>query len=137
MKNYSINNDIAVVCLPSPDFPKNVPATYNQLYSLLPEYPERRFFGISHPNSSGVIQYKACAEILDSDNIENAELQKFTITKGNFAAIYIVNHFQNRNSILDAFQKLLKHPKLDPMGYCLEIYKNFKDLDVHCMVRLK
>lgn len=136
MEIYKIEKDIEVVYLPSPDFPNNVPATYKKLYSLLPEHPNRRYFGISHPDKTGVIQYKACAEILDSESISNEELQKFTIAKGDFASSYIVNHFQDGNSIGDAFKKLLKHPKLDPQGYCLEVYKNYTDLDVHCMVRI-
>lgn len=136
MENYKIENDIEVVYLPSSDFPKNVPATYKKLNALLTDHPKRRFFGISHPDKTGTIQYKACAEILSSDIIFNGELQKFTIEKGNFVALYIVNHFQDGNSIGNAFKELLKHPKLDPKGYCLEVYKNYTDLDVHCMVRI-
>ena len=136
MENYKIEEDIEVVFLTSPDFPNDVPATYKKLHALLADHPNRRYFGISHPDKTGMIQYKACAEILASDNISISELQKFTIEKGNFAALYIVNHFQDSNCIGTAFEKLLKHPKLDPKGYCLEVYKNYTDVDVHCMVRI-
>lgn len=137
MEKHTINNDIEVVYLKAPKFPDDVPATYEKLNAIIPENPNRRFFGISHPDKTGEIQYRAAAEILPSDNFTTSELQKFTIEKGNFAAQYIVNHFEDNNCIGNAFQTLLKHPQLDPKGYCLEVYKNYTDLDVHCMVRIK
>ena len=136
MELFTISQNIAVVFLKVPQFPKEVPATYEKLHGLLPDNPNRRYFGISHPDKTGSILYKAAAEILASDNFTNTEWQQFTITKGDFAAKYIVNHFQDSNCIGSTFQELLQHPKLDPNGYCLEVYKNYTDLDVHCMVRL-
>lgn len=136
MEQYKITQDIEVVFLTASMFPDDVPATFEKLHSLLIEVPSRRYYGISHPDKTGIIQYKACAELLPSDNISQTDLQKFTIVKGNFAAKYIVNHFQDSNSIGEAFQELLKHTHLDPNGYCLEVYKNYTDLDVHCMVRI-
>ncbi len=136
MEIFQITDDIQVVFLSAKNFPNDVPETYEKLYSLIPDNPNRRYFGISYPDKTGVIQYKAAAEILEDDDFSNIELQKFTIKKGNFAAKYIVNHFQDSTCIGEAFQELLKHHKLDPNGYCLEVYKNFTDLDVHCMVSL-
>ena len=136
MEKHSIHNNIDVVFIKAPKFPDDVPATYEKLNTFLPENSNRRFFGISHPDKTGVIQYKAAAEILPADNFTSSELQKFTIEKGKFVAQYIVNHFEDSNSIGNAFQALLKHSQLDPTGYCLEVYKNYTDLDVHCMVRI-
>jgi hypothetical protein len=137
MESFILNENIEVVFLKATIFPEDVPTTYEKLKALLPDKPHRRYFGISHPDHTGKIQYKAAAEILVDDAIFNTELQKFTIEKGSFAAQYIVNHFKDSNSIGDCFQKLIKHPQIDPKGYCLELYKNYDDLDVHCMVRLK
>lgn len=136
MEHYQIIQDIEVVFLKASNFPNDVPATYEQLHALIPDNPGRRYFGISHPDSTGTIQYKAAAEILPSDNFTNTALQQFSIEKGDFAAKYIVNHFQDGNCIGDAFKALLNHPELDPNGYCLEVYKNYTDKDVHCMVRI-
>lgn len=136
MELFNLTNNIDVVFLFAKKFPEDVPAAYEKLKSLLPANADRRYFGISFPDHTGQIQYKAAAEILDTDTNFNAALQKFTIEKGNFAAQYIVNHFKDSNCIGDCFQKLIKHPKIDPKGYCLEYYKNYDDLDVHCMVRL-
>lgn len=136
MELFHITENIEVVFLKASDFPNDVPATYEQLHALIPNTPNRRYFGISHPDKTGTIQYKAAAEILPSDDFTNTELQRFTIEKGMFSSIYIVNHFQDSNCIGAAFQELLKQPQLDPNGYCLEVYKNYTDLDVHCMVRI-
>jgi hypothetical protein len=136
MELFEIKNDIEVVYLQAPIFPNDVPATYVKLNSLLSENPQRRYFGISHSDITGTIQYKAAAEILPDDVFTNAELQNFTLEKGNFTAEYIVNHFQDSKCIGSAFERLLQHPQLDPNGYCLEIYKNYTNIDVHCMVRI-
>lgn len=136
MDVFRFDEDIEVVYLQVPNFPADVPSMYEKLQSFLPENANRRYFGISHPDETGKIQYKAAAEILPTDRFDNSILLEFVIKKGNFAAKYIVNHFQDSNCIGDAFQELLKHPKLDLTGYCLEFYKNYTDLDVHCMVRL-
>ena len=137
MEKFTLPNDIEVVYIKAPHFHEDVLATYEKLNQAIPANPNRRYFGISLPDATGTIQYKAAAAILPSDHFSNSDLKQFTIEKGNFSAKYIVNHFQDSNAIPDTFQELLQHPDLDPNGYCLEIYKNYTDVDVHCMVRLK
>lgn len=137
MEQFTLKQDVEVVFLKVHNFPTDVPATYEKLHSLITDNPNRRYFGISHSDKTGKILYKAAAEILPSDNFTNNELEKCIIVKGNFAAKYIVNHFKDSKCIGDTFRELLRDPKLDPKGYCLEVYKNYTDLDVYCMVRLK
>lgn len=134
MESFELIYPIQVVFLIAPHFPTDVPVTYEKLHSILPQHTIRRYFGISHPDPSGNIIYKAAAEILQNDHIIHPDLQTFTIEKGQFVSENIVNHFADSNSIGAAFQRLLKHPKLDPNGYCLEVYKNYTDVDVQCMV---
>lgn len=136
MENYIIPNDIEVVFINATVFPDDVPRTFDQLNAAVPYHPQRRFFGISHPDQTGAIHYKAAAEILPFETFENADLKKFTIQKGEFSAQYIANHLEDSNCIGITFQKLLTDPQLDPQGYCLEVYKNYTDPDVHCMVRI-
>lgn len=136
METFQLKENINVVFIKAPLFPDDVPATYEKLKALLPAQPNRRYFGISQPDQTGKIQYKAAAEILPEDEINTSTMEHFCIEKGTFIGQYIVNHFQDSNSIGHCYQRLLKHPKLDPNGYCLELYKNYDDLDVHCLVRL-
>jgi hypothetical protein len=137
MENYKLINDIGVVFIKVPTFPNDVPSTFEKLNAAIPYHPQRRFFGISHPDQTGKIQYKAAAEIFAEETFETNDLQKFTIQKGDFSANYIVNHMEDSNSIGRTFQALLQDPRLDRQGYCLEMYKNYTDPDVFCMVRLK
>lgn len=136
METYHLNENIEVVFIEASIFPDDVPVTYEKLKALLPAQPNRRYFGISHPDQTGKIQYKAAAEILPDDKINTSVIEHFCIEKGTFIGQYIVNHFQVSKSIGDCFQTLLKHPKIDQNGYCLELYKNYDDKDVHCLVRL-
>jgi hypothetical protein len=136
LKIERIDQDIDVVFLTADNFPHDVPDAYQVLNTLIPYNPSRRYFGISQPDRTGAIQYKAAAEILPMENISNPKLMKFTITKGIFVSLYIINHFKDSKSISNAFEQLLQHPKLDPNGYCLEVYKDYSDVDVQCMVRI-
>ncbi|MFZ2522288.1 MAG: effector binding domain-containing protein [Minisyncoccia bacterium] len=137
MKNYNLEKDIQVMCLTATSFPDGVMDAYKKLQSLITDSKERRYFGISHPNKEGVIIYKACAEVKEAGETEKLGLESFIIKAGDFMSIYIDDHMKDPQSIGNAFQKLLKNPNLDPQGYCLEMYKDFDDKDVQCMVPLK
>lgn len=136
MEQYTLDSDIQVMYSIAPVFPDSVPDTYNQLEQKISDKAERRYFGYSQPNKDGVIVYRACAEILHSDEPLDYKLDTMTISAGTYASIFIENHFADGTSIPNAFAKLLHHTGLDPMGYCLEEYKNFTDSDVRCMVPL-
>ncbi|MEQ1500557.1 MAG: effector binding domain-containing protein [Parcubacteria group bacterium] len=137
MQNYNLEKDIQVMCLTATSFPDGVMDAYKKLQSLITDSKERRYFGISHPNKEGVIIYKACAEVKEAGETEKLGLESFIIKAGDFMSIYIDDHMKDPQSIGNAFQKLLKNPNLDPQGYCLEMYKDFDDKDVQCMVPLK
>lgn len=137
MQNYNLEKDIQVMCLTATLFPDGVMDAYKKLQSLITDSKERRYFGISHPNKEGVIIYKACAEVKEAGETEKLGLESFIIKAGDFMSIYIDDHMKDPQSIGNAFQKLLKNPNLDPQGYCLEMYKDFDDKDVQCMVPLK
>jgi predicted transcriptional regulator YdeE len=137
MKNYNLEKDIKVMCVTAVSFPEGVMEAYKKLQSLVTDSKERRYFGISCPNKDGGIIYKACAEEKYDGEAEKLGLESFIIKAGDFMSIYIEDHMKDPQSIGNAFQILLKIPNLDPQGYCLEMYKNFDDKDVQCMVPLK
>jgi len=136
-KNYKLENDVQVMCVTATSFPDGVMNAYQKLQSIVMDSKERRYFGISHPIQDGSILYKACTEQKYENEADQLGLELFTIKAGNFASIYIENHMQDPQSIGKAFQELLKNPNIDQQGYCLEIYKNFEDKDVLCLVALK
>lgn len=136
METYTLNSDIEVMFLTAKKFPDDVPATYTLLEQKITDKSPRNYYGFSHPNKDGIIMYKACAQILNTNEPHTYQLETMTIKAGNYACIFIKNHFENEKNIPNAFDKLLKHPQLDPHGFCLEIYKNFTDPDVTCLVPL-
>ena len=98
---------------------------------------ERRYFGISQPDNTGIIIYKAAAEELEAGEAEKYDCDSFIIKKGKYICIEIKNHMQDTSSIGNAFQKLISLPEVDPQGYCLEYYSNYIHPDVKCIVGLK
>lgn len=62
MQNYNLEKNIRVMCVPATSFPEGVMDAYKKLQSLIADSKDRRYFGISHPNKTGAIIYKACAE---------------------------------------------------------------------------
>lgn len=137
MKNYNLEKNIHVMCVTATSFPDGVMNAYKKLQSLITDSKERRYFGISHSTKDGSVIYKACAEEKEAGEAKKLGLESFTIKAGNFANEYIVDHMKDSESIGNTFKKLLKNPDIDPQGYCLEIYKDFDDKDVNCMVPLK
>ncbi len=134
MEKYRIETEIKVMFLQAPKFPLDVPNTYTNLEQKITDKTSRKYFGFSHPNKEGIVQYKACAEILNENEPKDYGLETIIIKSGNYISIFIQNHYQDGENIPNAFGKLLKHPRLDPNGYCLEIYKDFTDPDVLCLV---
>jgi predicted transcriptional regulator YdeE len=134
MELLKIKFDIQVMFIKANMFPNDVPDAFKQLEEAISNKTERRYFGYSQPNKDGVIIYKACAEILNEKEPEEYNIETMTIKAGNYASSYIKNHFEDGSNIPRAFEKLLKHPNLDPNGFCLEIYKNYTDPDVNCLV---
>ena len=134
MKNYNLEKDIQVMCVTAQSFPDGVMEAYKKLHALVTDSNDRRYFGISHPNEDGAIVYKACVEEKYAGEAKKLSLDSFTIKAGDFASMYIEDHMRDPESIGNAFKELLAVPNIDPQGYCLEMYKNFDDKDVQCMV---
>jgi predicted transcriptional regulator YdeE len=134
MKQIELKKDIKVVYITAKSFPEGVLEAHQTLHSIIPFSKERQYFGISYPNTEGVITYKSAAEILNNEELEKYNLEVFTIKKGNYISA-ILKDYQKDISLIDkTFKQLLSDPRLDPKGYCLEVYLNEKDMQ--CMVKI-
>lgn len=102
MEQYKIETDIQVMFLSALKFPNDVPNTFTKLEQAILDKTERRYFGFSLPNKDGEIQYKACAEILKEDEAINYGLAKMTIKAGQYASIFIKNHYNDARNIPNA-----------------------------------
>jgi hypothetical protein len=135
MEIYSIEKDISVVCVTAESFPNKVMAAHNKLHEIIKDN-NRKFFGISRPDRSGSIIYKAAAEVFTGDEANGTGLETFTIEKGKYISIFIPRFCDDPQSVGRAFRELLKYPDINhESGYCLEIYET--EVDVRCMVPLK
>lgn len=134
MENYIIEKDIKVLYVQAASFPEGVGGAFTRLHSLLPDAAKRIHYGISHMDQSGQIVYKAAVE--ESFPGEGAQLgcETLIIRKGTYASELLIDWKKDESIIGRTFQQLLQHPDLDKKGYCLEIYKNGKD--VLCLVPL-
>jgi predicted transcriptional regulator YdeE len=136
MEKVNIDKDIKVFYITATSFPEGVMDAYEKLHSIVKDADNRKYFGISQPNPQGTIVYKAATEELENGEAEKLGCETFVIQKGEYISITIKDHFNHPTSIGDAFRELIARPDIDPQGYCLEYYTNYKDKDVKCMVGL-
>ncbi len=135
MDTFILDNDISVFYVKATSFPDGVLAAHQKLHGLIPYSSERKYFGISNPDATGTILYRAAAEALSQDEVNKLNLEKFVIKKGNYVSLVIHNYMNDLQSIGQAFAEMLSNPDLDPNGACIEWY--LSDKDVQCMVRLQ
>jgi hypothetical protein len=135
MERIKIEKDIKVLYVTAKTFPGGIPDAVAKLHKLFPFSRERRIFGLSCPEDSGEIVYRAAAEEMQEGEAEKLGCETLIIKKGNYISL-TVNDFRKDIMLIDtAFKELLKQPGLDPKGYCVEWYATDKEA-VKCMIRL-
>lgn len=133
-RDYFIDKDINVLCITASSFPEGVQMAHKKLHSLFPARERRTFYGISYPDKSGNIIYKAAADQLSEGEATQFNLETFTIRKGNYASEVLKDWSKDEVSVGITFRKLLSDQRIDKKGYCLEIYLN--ENDMRCLVPL-
>ncbi len=134
MEKFTIDKDISVFFVKATSFPLGVGGAFHTLQSFMPEGDQRMFYGISRSDGNGAIIYMAAVEESFPGEGEQHGCETFLIKKGEYASALLHDWRKDENIMGRTFQKLLKEPRLDPNGYCLEIYINEKD--VRCLVPL-
>lgn len=134
METIELHNDLTVFCVTAKSFPEGVKEAHQQLHTLFPPAPGRRYYGISFP-VKGEINYKAAAGLGNNEPVQDLNLETFVICKGKYASKVITGFMRDLSSIGRTFNELLSDIRVDPNGFCLEEY--FNDNDVRCMVKLK
>ncbi len=132
METYIIEKDIKVLCITASSFPDGVLAAHQKLHVMFPPASGRRYFGISRPDGSLGIVYKAAVEEMEE---QNSELEHFIIREGTYISELIPDFMKDVSQIGKTFEKLLNESNIDPNGYCLEMYLN--ETDVRCLVGIK
>lgn len=151
METYSLPHDIKVFYIVAQSFPKGIAAAHQKLHNLLPYTEGRQFFGISYPNplpatyllndrqhaatkGQSEIVYKAAVEEAYAGEAEKYGCPTCIIRKGSFLRETLIDWHLNENIVAKTFQKLLADPRIDALGYCLEVY--LSETDMRCMVPL-
>jgi hypothetical protein len=135
MGTYNLIEEIKVLCVTAKSFPDGIIEAYETIEKLGPEMCDRTFFGISSPDISGKIIYKAAVTQMSEREAEKYGLETFIIPKGEYLIETLFNWMDNTAVFAATFQKLLKDPRLDTSFPCLEWYKS--NDEVMCMVKLK
>jgi hypothetical protein len=135
MKTLNLEHPITAFYVKAKSFPDGVLAAHQTLHAMIPYTTDRKYFGISHGGPAGKIVYLAAASELVPGDLKKHNLPEFVIRKG--AYVYSdIEDFRKKLHLLDeTFTKLLKHPQLDPAGYCLEWYLD--ENTCRCLVKLK
>lgn len=135
METYHLEKDIDLLCIQAVSFPDGVMAAHEKLHALLPDHENRMFYGLSSPDKTGTIVYKAAAEVLFPGEAQQLNCEPYTLQAGEYISIFIPDFCDDVQAIGQAFQKLIHLPDIDPNGICVEMYLSEKD--VRCMVKLK
>ena len=134
MEKISLDKDIKTFYVTAESFPEGVHDAHEKIHALLPTDERRQFYGISHPNTEGVIKYGAAvAEIFDGE-AEQYGCDTFIIKKGTYISKTLKDYYKDIPSVGRTFRELLNDPRIDPEGYCLEIYPNGRD--IQCLVKI-
>lgn len=134
MEKYSFDRDIRVICVTARSFPDGIKEAHQRLHAMLPATKGRNFFGISYPESPGVIIYRAAVEESYPGEGQKMGAEIFTIKKGDYVSKTLKDWHKNEAIVSQTFRELLSDPRIDENGYCLEVYPN--DDDMICMVKL-
>jgi hypothetical protein len=133
METITFDKDITVFYVTAKSFPEGIMDAHSALHAVVPFSTNRKFFGISRPETN-VIVYKAAAEELRHGEAKELNLDTVVLKKGKYICLTVRNYMKDEQSIGNAFKVLLASPGLDPQGYCVEWY--FNETDVKCMIRL-
>lgn len=134
MENFILEKDINLICVRATSFPLGITEAFKKLEQAHASIPGRTFFGISHGSDTGIL-YWAAAESKSKTEASTLGLESYTIKKGNYITETLKNLKGNEKAIGDIFNTLLRHPKLDETGECIEWYKGTNE--VLCMVRIR
>ncbi len=132
MEKHTVKDDIHLICARATSFPDGITEAFQKLEQTDASIAKRKRYGISHGSDRGIIYWAAVEEAFKGEAYTFG-LEQYTIKKGVYSAKLLMNIKGKEELIGKAFDQLLKHPKLDPMGECIEQYTH--ENEVVCMVR--
>lgn len=135
METTTIKEDIQIGMVRATSFPAGVMDAHQKLHSIVPFSRERGYYGISYPDRNGTIMYWAGAGELLPGDLDDKGLETFTIRRGDYLYIDVVDYMADTSAIGNAFQTILKDERIAHNGYCVERY--YSEKECRCMVPMK
>ena len=135
MKKVMWSNDLRVLYVTAHSFPEGIQKAIDELYRKVPLSGKRTLMGISRAENNGSITYRAAFKEIENGEAQKLNLDSAVLKKGEYIYEEISNFRNNMSKIGQTFEELLKHPTIDPEGYCIEVYDAEKE-SVRCLVRI-
>lgn len=132
MEKYKLETDITVFYVTAA-FPEGIRDAFAEIGRHVAS-TGGNYFGISRMGPAGIEYGAAGAESYPGEG-EELGLPTFVIKKGTYASIYLKDFMEDTGAIGRAFDRLTALPEMSPDAYCVEMYREEKD--VRCMVLLK
>lgn len=126
--------DRAATCVRAASFPRGVKLAHETLHGLTGSDRTLDYFGISFPDKNGAIIYLAGAAAREGTLPPLPGTESFTVRKGKYLGAEIEDYMRRIHEFGTTFEALLKDPRIDPAGYCLEWYLD--DARCLCLVKL-
>lgn len=134
MEILSLDKDIKTFYILAKNFPMGVHDAHEKIHAMLPTTEGRQFYGISNSDTEGGIVYRAAVAETFEGEAEQYGCPTFIIKKGTYIGETLQDYYKDTPSVGRTFQALLKDPRLDNEGYCLETYPNGRD--IQCFVKI-
>jgi len=135
METITLDKEIKIFYVTAESFPDGIQKAIDELHRIVSFSTNRKYYGISRPENGGAIVYRAGTEELEKGEAIKLNCDTLVLKKGKYISKTVNDFRKDIMSIGRAFEELLKHPNLDPKGYCVEWYANNKE-SVQCMIRL-
>jgi predicted transcriptional regulator YdeE len=132
MELYYLKEDVKVFGVQVKTFPDGIGEAFDALVKMIPGGFNRSYYGISYMEGNDII-YKAMAEEVIDGEAEKYNYERFTIKKGEYLAVTVMDWLQKTGSIKDVFHDMMQDSRADNSSPCVEWYKN--DNEMICMLK--
>ena len=134
VEKHIVKNDIKVLCKLIPTFPDGIQEGFDELAERFGK-KDNGFYGISYMDENGKIIYYVAISISLIDQAAKKEYESFTIPKGDYLSVTMVDWMSKTDEMKDIFGDLMQDPRFDDSVPCIEWYEN--DKEMQCWVKMK
>ncbi|MEO6221552.1 MAG: hypothetical protein ABIO81_14050 [Ginsengibacter sp.] len=133
MKKYILSSDINVFGFQVKSFPQGISEAFDNLMNTIDDKNfTRSYYGITKAAKDGSMLYYATALENSSDEADKYNLERLSISKGEYLTETLNDWLTKIDSIKTIFQRMMQDGRVDKTKPCVEWYKNKNEM--MCMV---